>query len=419
MKYILLISLLSFASHSSEESEVIATLWQELGHPPMYKEIKPTHPKTEEKKLPAKKIITPKFKEKIIKRKKELSPGQRKIEEIKARNRKLIQQKKVESHAPKDIYEEYRQGMTNLKKETQRTLTEQKNKISQSRLKWKSSRDKFLKNLSTYKENTFEMESTHNSSHSNSLTLLPKNSALTKGRDYYVVKNAFNVSVKDQGRRPTCSAFAGATAIEILLRQNKSSIEVSEQYIYWSSKPYCQTAPCSKKGSWISYAYDNSIKARSLNIPTSSACPYLKESKPGNETQIPLASGCRTGSVKVESYKKINSSTELLNSLNQDNPVVIGVKLSPNFYTSTGIITYQDSLVSGKMDEHASGHALLLIGHMKLPTKMSSEGKVCYLAVNSWTTGWGAGGYGCITEKWLTKYKVRNPFMALTKIRSL
>ena len=71
------------------------------------------------------------------------------------------------------------------------------------------------------------------------------------------------------------------------------------------------------------------------------------------------------------------------------------------------------------MDQHANGHALLLIGHMKLPKKLNTEGKLCYLAVNSWTKGWGAGGYACITEKWLSKYKVANPFMALTKVRSI
>ena len=415
MKFILLAFLLSLTTHSSEENEVIANLWHELGHPPMTKKEITIQPKTEE--APTKKVAPPKLKETITK--KELSPGQRKIEEIKARNRKLIQQRKVESHAPKNIYEEYQQGMTKLKKTAQRTLTEQKQTIFKTRLKWKASRDKFLRNLSTYKENTFEIESVPNSSNLSSLTLLPKNNYLEKGRDYYVVKKAFDVRVKDQGRRPTCSAFAGASAIEILLRQEESEIEVSEQYIYWSSKPYCQKAPCTKKGSWISYAYDNSINSKSLDIPTSRACPYLKESRVGNETQIPLASGCKMGSVKVENYRKVKTSVKLLQSLNQDNPVIIGVKLSPNFYTSKGIITYQDSLVDGKIDEHANGHALLLIGHMKLPAKMNSEGKVCYIAVNSWTQGWGAGGYGCITEKWLSKYKVRNPFMALTKIRSL
>ncbi len=408
MKYLIFIFILSFSISASEENEVIATLWQELGHPPLSKEqISPVPPPDVRKQ------------EVPVEKKRELSPGQRKLEEIKARNRKLIQQKKVESHAPKNIYEEYRQGLTNLKKMTQKTLADQKQQIAKTRLKWKKSRDKFLKNLSHYKENTFEMQSAAGASRSNIVTLLPKNISLEKGRDYFVVRNAFDISVKDQGRRPTCSAFAGASAVEILLRQKQSNIEISEQYLYWASKPYCQKSPCSQKGSWISYAYDNSIKSTKLDIPTSRDCPYIKESQPGNETQIPLGSTCQRGTVKIENYKKINSSQDLLNSLNANTPVVIGVKLSPNFYTTTGIITYQDSLVGGKMDEHANGHALLLIGHMKLPEKLSSEGRICYLTVNSWTKGWGAGGYGCITEKWLSMYKVKNPFMALTKIRSL
>ncbi len=407
MKNLLLIFILCTSISASEEKEVIATLWHELGHPP----IKQNSSLKKVDKVPSI------FKEKS--QKKELSPGQRKIEEIKARNRKLIREKKVESHASTNIYDQKREGLSRYKKIIEKTLTEQKNEIEKTRARWKESRRTFLKNIPTYKKNTFEIQSVNSKSSQKELKLLPENQSLNKGSDYYVIKNAFNINVKDQGKRPTCSAFAGASAIEILLRQSKSSISVSEQYLYWSSKPYCQKSPCSKKGSWISFAYDKSISAQGFDIPNSVDCPYNAKSEPGNETQIPLINGCRNGKVKVDRYKKVNSSIELYNSLNSNHPVIIGVKLSPNFYTTNGIITYQDSLVNGKMDQHANGHALLLIGHMKLPKKLRSEGKLCYLAVNSWTKGWGAGGYACITEKWLSKYKVANPFMALTKVRSI
>lgn len=405
MKYLLIFILFSANIAANEENKVIATLWHELGHPPFEKEKKAVKPKN------------PFFKK--LSKEKKLSPGQRKIEEIKARNRKLIQQKKVESHAPQNIYQEYRQGLTEMKKRTNSTLQQYKDKIKKTRLEWKREREQFLKNIPKYKDATFEIESASVATNSTPLKLLPKNMNLSKGRDYYVIKNAFDIRVKDQGKRPTCSAFAGASAIEVLLRQNGSSIDVSEQYLYWASKPYCQKSPCKKRGSWISYAYDQSIQTKSYNIPTLQDCPYQKISQAGNETQIPLDLKCKIGKVKVDDYKSINSSSQLFTSINADHPVIVGVKLSPNFYTTTGIITYQDSLVGGKMDQHANGHALLIVGYLKLPSKLSSEGKLCYLTVNSWTKGWGAGGYGCITEKWLSKYKVRNPFMALTKVRSL
>ncbi|CBW27200.1 putative exported protein [Halobacteriovorax marinus SJ] len=414
MMRILLCLVLSINTYASVQNDVLTTLWHELGHPPK----KIVKKENDQRNYPN--TLAKKEEKKVMPiKEKELSPGQRKIEEIKARNRKLIQQRKVESHASDNIYDQYRKNLSDLKRQTTTTLASQKNMINKTRERWRAARDEFLKNLSHYKENTFSLESVGGNFQRAPLKLLSTSTPLSRGEDYYVVKNAFKVGIKDQGKRPTCSAFAGASAIEIMLRQNQSNVDVSEQYLYWSSKPYCQKSPCSKKGSWISYAYDNSINSKGFNIPSEGNCPYNSLSRPGNETQIPLSSSCQKGVVKVDSYQKISTSSKIIEALEKDRPIIIGVKLSPNFYTTSGIITYQDSLVGGKMDQHASGHALLLIGYMKLPKKLAHEGRVCYITANSWTQGWGAGGYGCLSEKWLTQYKVNNPFLALSKVRSL
>ena len=69
------------------------------------------------------------------------------------------------------------------------------------------------------------------------------------------------------------------------------------------------------------------------------------------------------------------------------------------------------------MDSHSAGHALLLIGYMKLPKSMhDSEGDICFITANSWGEGWGRGGFGCLTENWIKNYRVDNAFIALNKI---
>ena len=68
-----------------------------------------------------------------------------------------------------------------------------------------------------------------------------------------------------------------------------------------------------------------------------------------------------------------------------------------------------------RMDSHAVGHALLLIGYIKLP-KILNEGEVCFVTANSWGEGWGTGGTSCLTEKWLLEQRKSNPFVVLEEV---
>ena len=233
---------------------------------------------------------------------------------------------------------------------------------------------------------------------------------------FHIIPGALDLSIRDQARRPTCSAFAGIRAIETLLMANNMNRDFSEQYLYWSSKPNCQNQACSEKGSWVRAGFNYSKGFSGLDIPSESQCPYTNKSKPGNETQTPLQPGCQKGKVKVRSYSSVRSLDQIYDALQNNNPVVAAFKLSPNFYKNNGVITYADSIKSGRMDAHSMGHAFLIIGHMKLPPKMSNEGKICLIIANSWGEGWGKGGFSCITENWIRKYRTSNAFIALSSL---
>ena len=410
--FTLLISAPVIATTNSEI--IISNLWKNIGHttPPKKMTKKPSKKKSPEKE----KVVTPKKKEK----EKKLSAGQLKIEEMKRKNRERLKEieknKKSNSKTKKSdsIYDLARDGLDDMKRKNNETLSAWKKEERETLEKWRLERERFLSKVRQYQDNTFEMES---SSQEKKSFKWESNLSSPPSSEYHIVANAFDMEVRDQGKRPTCSAFAGTRAIEIALAQKGIRKDLSEQYIYWASKPYCQKSPCSKRGSWISYAYEASENSLRLDIPSEDSCPYVETSKPGNETQIPMARSCNQGITKVLSHKKLYSTQAIIDSLNRNQPVVAGFKLSPNFYKTKGIITYKDSLINGKMDEHASGHALLIIGHMKVPASLQSEGKSCFIVANSWSQGWATGGHGCITKKWLEKYKVRNPFLAITKIK--
>jgi C1A family cysteine protease len=279
--------------------------------------------------------------------------------------------------------------------------------------KWAVDKKKYFKRLPTYKKNLVsgEVFSSSGSFQSNNTKL----ETMFRGEGVVIIPNAFDMKIKDQGKRPTCSAFASTRALEISLAQGGIKKRLSDQYIYYASKPYCQQSPCSKKGSWALSAFEQSVKSSSRDIPSESSCPYSKTQKRGNETQIPLKNGCFRGEHKLKKFNQVKSLSQIVRALDRGQPVVSGFKLSPNFYRNKGVILHRDVKKSGKTDSHAAGHAILLVGYMKIPPSLN-EGKVCFITANSWGVGWGKGGHACLSEKWVKNFRYNIPFLAVEKV---
>ena len=278
---------------------------------------------------------------------------------------------------------------------------------------WAQDKKRFLKSLPSYKKNLVNYNRFGSASATKpSQKFLPSLKAKAQGNDFFTIPKAFFSKVKDQGKRPTCAAFAATRALEISLAQKGQETALSEQYFYFASKPYCQSTPCSKKGSWALNAFNKSIRSQSPDIPLDKDCPYSKISRSGNETQLPLQSGCFQGRHKLKRFEKVQSLREIKRSLDQGHPVVSAFKLSPNFFRNKGVVLYKDSFGKASNNPHAAGHAVLLIGHMKIPASLG-EGAFCFLTANSWGTGWGKGGHACLSEKWVQKYRFSIPFLAV------
>ena len=239
--------------------------------------------------------------------------------------------------------------------------------------------------------------------------------------DYFVIEDAFSFEVRDQGRRPTCASFAGVRALEIMLARKNKKSDLSEQYFFWASKPKCQKSPCPKQGSWVLTEYKKSQNSSRPDIPLDRDCPYNKKSVSGNATQTPLRGNCHRGYAKVQDFSEVKSLPEIVNAIKNNLPVVGGFKLSKSFYKNNGYVFMKNKSGSrGKLDSHAAGHALLLVGYMKLPKKLHrDEGKFCLITANSWGTGWGKGGHACLSEKWINKYRYDMSFIALERVTNL
>lgn len=339
--------------------------------------------------------------------------GERLVEEARARNRALLKKMRKEESE----LEEKTQGLGQLEKwklEEKKTLESWKKQTRDLHASWKKDQEIFLGRLKIYKENTFKLPVKEEK-------IIEKKISLEAIPEVFLVNGTFKVPMRNQMGRPTCVAFAGIRAIEILLAQNGFNFDLSEQYLYWAGKPDCQKAPCSTKGSWIREAFGFSRRQPMLDIPLENNCTYETKSLSGNETQIPLGPGCREGVVKIKNFEEIRTIADVVEKIKKNIPVVVATKLSENFYKNKGLVTLEESFTNGqKLDRHSLGHAYLAVGVMELPEKLKSkEGNFCLVVANSWGKGWGAGGYSCVTEKWFEKFRQKSPFIALTEIQVL
>lgn len=356
------------------------------------------------------KIIEEKTVEKVVVDK-ALSPGDRMIEEAKARNREILAQKKNNVDLNPQKLDIKNMDMNQLREQTKRTHQAWRDEIAETRRVWKEKQDEFLGKLKVYKKNTFVIPIKEEKIIEKKVTVKLSQSLFVNG--------ALDVPIRDQEARPTCAAFAGIRAIEIMLAQNKVVNDLSEQYLYWASKPECQTSPCDNKGSWVTSGFNYSKLQINPDIPLESSCSYKKDPLPSNETQVPLSDQCKSGIVKVESYEYVKSLTEILENVKNHKPVIMGAKLTENFYMNQGLVSLADSQknLGAKLDGHAIGHAFLAVGYFELPEKIkATEGSFCLIIANSWGEGWGAGGYSCLTESWLKQYRIQAPFISLSKL---
>jgi hypothetical protein len=340
---------------------------------------------------------------------KTLSRGEQLVEEAKALNRARLAELAAEEK--RDAGDRSRSTLDQWKKEVRSTQDQWKKETRDLLATWRREQDAFLGRIPVYKKNTFKMPVK-----AEKILEAPVSAAAIP--DAHVVNGTFAVPMKDQAARPTCVAFAGVRAIEILLAQNVVVQDLSEQYLYWAGKPNCQKAPCAEKGSWIRESYRFSKDHPAIDIPTEINCGYRTESVEKNETQLPLPESCRDGAVKVSATQEARTLAEVVDLVKRDVPVVVAARPTENFYRNKGLVTLADAASTGaKLDQHALGHAFLAVGVIELPEKLKeTEGNFCLLVANSWGKGWGAGGYACVTEKWFLRQRQPAPFVAATAV---
>lgn len=190
-------------------------------------------------------------------------------------------------------------------------------------------------------------------------------------------------TVRDQGARPTCLAFAASDAHAGL---RDGWIPLSCEFAFYQAQRRAGRPPT--RGALLSSMLD---ALRHDGQPKEEGWPYLPA--------VPDDYGLWKPPASVGACYRRNGLTEgqdlarVIGALNRQRPVMMLTMLSRSFFlpTSNGVVDPADD----EQPEPTQRHAVIAVGYGKV------NGSPAILVRNSWGTSWGADGHAWLTERFL------------------
>lgn len=225
-------------------------------------------------------------------------------------------------------------------------------------------------------------------------------------------------SVKNQGERGTCVAFALDAGLEVLLARDQQSTVLSEQNTYFEGKRETDTwdaqglVPYDTVSRFVSnevkfvsessWPYNKEYESCSSYLSTypDATCSETEAQGGGSDTRQQDPTAAAAGGYKLTTAHQLYASVgRIKQALYRGFPVAIAVNANYDFM----LATYKSGVVSWvfKADDCGSslcGHEILAVGYVD-DSRVAGGG---YLIVkNSWGQGWGDNGMGYATYEWL------------------
>jgi C1A family cysteine protease len=185
--------------------------------------------------------------------------------------------------------------------------------------------------------------------------------------------------VDDQSKLGSCTANAVVNAYELLDNQyyRGKGVDLSRLFVYYNTRLLEGTVN-SDSGGFIHEA----LKAlEDYGVCTEEMWPYDIEKFVVKPTDQCYKNAEKR---KIKTYQKIDSIPDLLDALNNNRPVPVGLTIYDNFND----LDFRNSIVSKPLDataESVGGHALCIVGY--------DLTRQLLLAKNSFGIDWGDKGY--------------------------
>ena len=190
-------------------------------------------------------------------------------------------------------------------------------------------------------------------------------------------------TVRNQGARPTCLAFAASDA-HAALREGWAPL--SCEYAFYQAQRRAGRSP--NTGALLSSMLE---ALRKDGQPEESGWPYQSATPADAASWAPPREigklFGRNGATATHSVDRV------IQELDQGRPVIVLTMLSRAFYQRNpqGIV----DPAAGEQPEPDRRHAVIAVGHGKV------DGQRAVLVRNSWGPSWGDAGYGWLTERFL------------------
>lgn len=190
-------------------------------------------------------------------------------------------------------------------------------------------------------------------------------------------------AARDQGKRPTCLAFAASDAHASL---REGWVPLSCEYAFFQAQRRAGRMP--NTGALL----PSTLEAlRNDGQPEESGWPYLSATPADAASWAPPPEigklFGRNGTTAAHSIDHV------IQELDRGRPVIVLTKLSRAFYQPS-----PQSVVDPAPTEQpdpARRHAVIAVGHGRV------DGQRTVLVRNSWGPRWGNAGYGWLTERFL------------------
>lgn len=220
------------------------------------------------------------------------------------------------------------------------------------------------------------------------------------------------LSVKNQGRRPSCAIFAVVCAMEFQNAELTGNPEkFSEEYLSWATRKTSQRVPITRDAPEASqqarededegFTLSEVVAAlRGYGIPLQAAMPNTFGRALGSIEQPPpdVIEEARTHrQVFVHAIPGHDNATRinnLVHVLNAGIPVPIGIAW-PNFRS------LRAGYLAGQTPVPGEGHAVTLVGYSSSTGRLEDT---VFVFKNSWGPNWGQGGYGTVTYGYLNQH---------------